>query len=408
MLKSTRLILFLGLILKSMTTVIGQSKPKDFPILKVPNSNTPPKAVQKSFVSDDFISPNWKMKEKYLYDVLNEGEILLIDLATSAAHPKYDFDNLPQDTLSKIVFLSNDVSVDKVKKMGMDASINQMIDSLYRGNHNYQLVAIFPNKQVKYLNSWDIAQLPSLAKDKMHVLIRYDAYTKHIRCTDVNDAHIVLKVSEGAAPYTFKWSNGQMTDSIGSLARGTYICTITDARGNKTMTDTIKVNAPPKLDVHLSKKEETPSSEFTVKTLYTGGFSPLSFEWLKDSFTVANTKDVAHLKEGVYHLRVSDGLGCQYTYPLVLGQPADLKDKGLDYSAELYPNPSNGRITMALNDPLYNSDVEVIDDIGRKVHQSKVSTSLAVLDLSALSEGIYTIKMSNVLGIILKKIIIKK
>jgi Secretion system C-terminal sorting domain len=37
--------------------------------------------------------------------------------------------------------------------------------------------------------------------------------------------------SAGIAPFTYSWSNGRTTDSIGSLAAGTYTVTVTDGRG---------------------------------------------------------------------------------------------------------------------------------------------------------------------------------
>lgn len=41
----------------------------------------------------------------------------------------------------------------------------------------------------------------------------------------------LLPPTAGIAPFTYAWSNGRTTDSIGSLAAGTYTVTITDGRG---------------------------------------------------------------------------------------------------------------------------------------------------------------------------------
>ena len=42
---------------------------------------------------------------------------------------------------------------------------------------------------------------------------------------------IALTPTVGLAPFTYTWSNGRTTDSIGGLAAGAYIVTVTDARG---------------------------------------------------------------------------------------------------------------------------------------------------------------------------------
>ena len=114
------------------------------------------------------------------------------------------------------------------------------------------------------------------------------------------------------------------------------------------------------------------------------------------------------MNDGFYKLLITDGLGCTYSYPLVIGQTTGIKEQSLGYSASLFPNPSSGKIELSLNDPRYNSTLEVIDAIGRKVYQTTVSSNLSTLNLEFLSEGIYNVKISNGLGIIYKKIIIKK
>jgi hypothetical protein len=42
---------------------------------------------------------------------------------------------------------------------------------------------------------------------------------------------VALRPTVGLAPFTYAWSNGRTTDSIGGLAAGSYLVTITDARG---------------------------------------------------------------------------------------------------------------------------------------------------------------------------------
>jgi len=50
-------------------------------------------------------------------------------------------------------------------------------------------------------------------------------------CASCNDGTAEVVVTGGTAPYTYLWSNGSTTDSIGGLAPGTYTVDITDANG---------------------------------------------------------------------------------------------------------------------------------------------------------------------------------
>lgn len=50
-------------------------------------------------------------------------------------------------------------------------------------------------------------------------------------CPGTNDGYISLTVTDGTLPYSFNWSTGDLTDSIGDLSAGIYKVTITDAEG---------------------------------------------------------------------------------------------------------------------------------------------------------------------------------
>ena len=50
-----------------------------------------------------------------------------------------------------------------------------------------------------------------------------------VSCSDESDGAISLEVTGGFEPYNYVWSNGKISDSIGSLPEGAYTVTITDA-----------------------------------------------------------------------------------------------------------------------------------------------------------------------------------
>ncbi|WCM41546.1 T9SS type A sorting domain-containing protein [Flavobacterium sp. CBA20B-1] len=62
----------------------------------------------------------------------------------------------------------------------------------------------------------------------------------NISCFGQNDGAITVSATGGTAPYSYSWSNGQSGTSLSSLAKGTYIVTVTDANGcSKTESYTI-------------------------------------------------------------------------------------------------------------------------------------------------------------------------
>ena len=50
----------------------------------------------------------------------------------------------------------------------------------------------------------------------------------------INDGSMTVNVTNGTAPYTYQWSNGNMLQSIYNLPTGTYCCYVTDANGCNT------------------------------------------------------------------------------------------------------------------------------------------------------------------------------
>ena len=93
----------------------------------------------------------------------------------------------------------------------------------------------------------------------------------------------------------------------------------------------------------------------------------------------------------------------EYTF----GITENLSVKELEYSFEVYPNPTNGEITIQSSKDKVQS-VEVFDVFGRKQNVEYNSYGLTLLrsyGLSNLSAGTYFIKISTETGIVIKKII---
>ncbi|MCD6012021.1 MAG: hypothetical protein K0Q79_1883 [Flavipsychrobacter sp.] len=110
----------------------------------------------------------------------------------------------------------------------------------------------------------------------------------------------------GAAPFTYKWSTGATTRSIGSLVTGTYQVTVTDAVGCAVsafgfVPQSISVTAPV-----VPTPASCTSYDGTVIAFGTGGTAPYSYVWSNG----ATTQSQCGLGTGFYTINVTDANGC--------------------------------------------------------------------------------------------------
>jgi len=76
---------------------------------------------------------------------------------------------------------------------------------------------------------------------------------------------------------------------------------------------------------------------------------------------------------------------------------------------EIYPNPAESQVNIKLSQAITtHTTIELVDISGKAVYAEKIETgepSLQTINLSALAEGIYLMKISNAEYCITKKLI---
>jgi hypothetical protein len=114
-------------------------------------------------------------------------------------------------------------------------------------------------------------------------------------------------VANGTSPYSYVWSNGQTTSSIGSLGTGSYGVTVTDAAAC-VATGTAVITSC-NLTTAFSSTDETGSnySDGTATVTVLGGISPYTYAWANGS--VSDTR--SNLAPGWYVVTVYDAGNCQ-------------------------------------------------------------------------------------------------
>ena len=142
-------------------------------------------------------------------------------------------------------------------------------------------------------------------------------------CSGKNDGSIKVVVSGANGNYTYQWSNGGNTDSIGGLAAGTYTLTVTDGSGC-TFAQSFDVLETKTLvaDIGVVNPACNGATTGILTVDATGGEAPYTYLW---STTPAQTNNTAsNLAAGSYTVTITDSKGCSITETRTITTPAPL------------------------------------------------------------------------------------
>ena len=144
------------------------------------------------------------------------------------------------------------------------------------------------------------------------------AVISNVTCNGFGDGSIDISVTGGTAPYTYNWSNGELTEDISNLSPGVYIVTVTDAQ-QCIATETYVITEPDVLAlsgtlVHASCNG---LSDGSIDLTVTGGTLPYSYNWSNGS----TNQDVFGLSAGVYSVTVLDANECEASMSFTITEP---------------------------------------------------------------------------------------
>jgi len=157
---------------------------------------------------------------------------------------------------------------------------------------------------------------------------------------------IDVTVSNGATPYSYLWSSGQVTEDISNLSAGIYTVTVTDANGCSETHSVTVSNSPGTLLVQSVVTDETCGNGMGVINLTTsGGTIPYTYQWSNSEVT----EDINGLSAGTYMVTISDGASCEITETYTLNNGAlALSIASASISNELC-NDGNGSISITID-----------------------------------------------------------
>lgn len=113
----------------------------------------------------------------------------------------------------------------------------------------------------------------------------------------------------GVPPFTYLWSNGNTTDSIGGLSAGTYTLTTTD-NGGCSVTDSVTITTSGLGLYALSISGDCAGNNGGAFAYAQGGVPPYTYSWMPNG---GSSDTAIGLSQGTYTVTVSDSHGCSAT-----------------------------------------------------------------------------------------------
>lgn len=156
--------------------------------------------------------------------------------------------------------------------------------------------------------------------DPNQMLITTDIYNSNC---ETGDGAIAVTMTGGTPPYIYLWSTGADGDSIANLFAGTYILTVTDAKGcPKELSIIVEDLNAPEITFFGKKLSCYGTNDGSATVDASGGASPYTYLW-SDSLS-QTTEAIYDLAAGEYSVTVTDNLNCKAIKTIMIQQPDPL------------------------------------------------------------------------------------
>lgn len=236
-----------------------------------------------------------------------------------------------------------------------------------------------------------------------------NAELTHLSCFGSADGAIAISIQGGSTPYSFLWSNGDMSQDLNNLPSGTYTCTITDANGTTTISEDYVITEPGLITPNATFAYETVdgADDGSVNLSPTGGTPPLVFSWDNGE----NTEDIANLPDGTYCVTITDANNCSQTecYDILPGPVGTQEIEDVKVFT-VAPNPvTNDEIFVELSFvSKHDIRISLMNAVGQEVYSEKILNAAhftSRISMTDLPQGLYFVKIESLLE---NKVISKK
>ncbi len=169
------------------------------------------------------------------------------------------------------------------------------------------------------------------------------SFKKNVSCNGGDNGEATAVANGGNPPYSFSWSNGQMSSTATMLSAGNYTVTVTD-NSSATATSGTTITQPPVLlhDLKVVKHVSCfGGKDGSIIATASGGTSPYNF--------IYSSGSPNNLIAGIYSVTVSDANSCTVNSSVVVMEPAEYIVSTIQFENPSCPLDSNGLIQVAVS-----------------------------------------------------------
>ncbi|MCB0401077.1 MAG: gliding motility-associated C-terminal domain-containing protein [Flavobacteriales bacterium] len=143
----------------------------------------------------------------------------------------------------------------------------------------------------------------------------------HVDCYGASTGSITANANGGQPPYTYQWSNGGTTPSIGNLPAGTYWVVVTTG-GGCVKSDTITITeplTPVSAAVTTTNTNCFGSNDGGATVSPSGGTAPYTMVW--NTNPAQNGPTATNLPAGTFSVTITDANGCSTDQNFTIASP---------------------------------------------------------------------------------------
>ncbi len=216
------------------------------------------------------------------------------------------------------------------------------------------------------------------------VLYATTSVTTNVTCYGGNNGSASSTVGGGTAPYTYSWTGGGNGSNVSGLTAGSYTLSVSDNKGCSA-TSSVNITQPTQIIVTPSVTSNVNcngNANGSGSVSAVGGTGAYTYSWNPGSGTNASQSG---LSANMYTVTVTDSRGCTGSATVNITQPALLVA-----TATITANIS----CFGNNDGSASSAVSG----GTSPYTYSWSNSQTTTSISALSQGSYTLSVTDVNG----------